>query len=471
MSNPGKPSLSRRQFLKIGSLGIAAAGVSVLLESCGGNPPTPIPPAATAAPSGGSAPAAYKFPSTGKPYAGAQLNVSMVAEPKPLKLKTLVPEFEQLTGIKVNFEDMPYPTLQEKQLTSITQGNNAYDIVHVDCVWMGQYAGQGWLTQVDDLAAQTDPKYLDLADFVPRLTQELDYWDGKLYGLPFDTSVMMFYYRTDLFEKYGLKAPTTWDEVLQAATKITEGEKANDVYGITLMAKRSVQLGCTYGNLLGAYGGYYYDKNYKATMNSPEAIQALEMLKKLVDQANPGALAQDYDEGDAAFAGGSAAMFLQWNDSIPRYNNPDNSKIIGKWAAAPMPGVKMPDGKIRQSPTIGGWNTGILAESKNKEAAWEFLLWAVSKEMEHKLADAQPPARSSVLSEPDMVAKYPEYGPMLDTLKVAWGRPRIPVWPQMTDNIEAALSQAVTGELSPADALNKVNPILDETLKTAGLQK
>ena len=113
----------------------------------------------------------------------------------------------------------------------------------------------------------------------------------------------------------------------------------------------------------------------------------------------------------------------------------------------------------------------ILAESKNKEAAWEFLLWAVSKEMEHKLADAQPPARSSVLSEPDMVAKYPEYGPMLDTLKVAWGRPRIPVWPQMTDNIEAALSQAVTGELSPADALNKVNPILDETLKTAGLQK
>jgi len=194
------------------------------------------------------------------------------------------------------------------------------------------------------------------------------------------------------------------------------------------------------------------------------------MLCKLVNQCNPGALAQDYDEGDATFANGNAAMFIQWNDSIPRYNDAEKSKIVGKWAAADMPGVKQSDNSIKRSPTIGGWNTGILEDAKNKEAAWEFLLWMDTKEMERRLADAQPPARSSVLSDPEMVAKYPEYVPMLATLEESWGRPRIDVWPQMTDNIEAALSQAVSGELSPTDALNNVNPVIDEILKNGGYQ-
>jgi len=468
MSKKNEVKISRSEFLKASSVGAAALGLSLYLQSCA--PAATAVPATEAAATEAPKAAAFKFPAADKPYAGQQLNIAMVAEPKPVKLKEFLPEFEELTGIKVNFSDMPYPTLQEKQLTAVTQGSAAYDIVHVDCVWMGQYAGQGWLSAVEDLKAQTDPAVLDIDDFVPRLLSELSMWDGKLYGLPFDTSVMMFYYRTDLFEKHGLKVPTTWDEVLEAATKITEAEKGNDVYGLTLMAKRSVQLGCTYGALLGAYGGYYYDDKYKATINSEAAIQALEMLVKLVAQCNPGALAQDYDEGDATFANGNAAMFIQWNDSIPRYNDLEKSKIAGKWAAADMPGVKQSDGTIKSSPTIGGWNTGILADSKNKEAAWEFLLWMVTKDMERKLADAQPPARSSVLADPEMAAKYPEYKPMLATLEQAWGRPRIAVWSQMTDNIEAALSQAVTGELSPADALNKVNPLVDEILKTGGFQ-
>ena len=311
----------------------------------------------------------YDFPASGQPYAGTELNVAMVAEPKPLALKELLPEFEDATGIKVNFEDLAYTTLQEKQLTAITQGGAAYDVVHVDCVWMGQYAGQGWLAPIDDLAARTDPAALDLEDFVPELLNEISLWDKQLYGLPFDTSIMMFYYRTDLLDKYDLAVPQTWDEVSQSAKMITEKERANDIYGLTLMAKRGVQLGCTYGCLLGANGGYYYDDAYQATLDRPEANAALESLVQLVSEANPGSLAQDYDEGDATFAGGQAAMFVQWNDSIPRYDDPEKSNIAGKWAAAVMPGIAQADGSIKRTPTIGGWNTGILADSPKQEAA------------------------------------------------------------------------------------------------------
>lgn len=446
-------SVSRRALVKLAGAGMAASALGA------------APFAARRA-----AAQEYRFPAAGKPYAGTTLNVAMVAEPKPLALKELIPEFEELTGITVNFEDLAYSTLQEKQLTAITQGTSAYDIVHVDCVWMGQYAGQGWLAPVDEFVAATDPAVLDIEDFVPKLLDELSVWDGALYGLPFDTSVMMFYYRTDLLEQHGIEPPQTWEQVQAAAAAITEAEQGNDVYGITLMAKRGVQLGCTYGCLLGANGGYYYDDAFKATLAEPPAVTALEDLNGLVAVANPGSLAQDYDEGDAFFAGGQAAMFVQWNDSIPRYDDPERSKIVGNWSAAVMPGVEQEDGTILRSPVIGGWNTGILADSANKEAAWEFLLWAVSKDMERRLAPAQPPARASVLSDPEIAAEYPEYGPMLESLQVAWGRPRIDVWPQMTDVIEGALSEAVTGQQAPADALAAANQSVDEILFAGGFQ-
>jgi multiple sugar transport system substrate-binding protein len=285
--------LSRRTLLRAAGAGLGAAALA---------------PAPTWLGRRTAGAQSYAFPATGKPYAGTELNVAMVAAPKPLALKELLPEFEAATGIKVNFDDLAYTTLQEKQLTAITQGSGTYDVVHVDCVWMGQYAGQGWLTPLDDLVAKTDPAALDVKDFVPKLLDEISMWDGKLYGLPFDTSIMMFYYRTDLLQKYGLDVPQTWDDVQQAAAKITDAEKANDVYGLTLMAKRGVQLDCTYDCLLGANGGAYYDDNYKATLNSPQAVAVLEALVKLVGVANPGSLAQDYDEGDATFSGGKPLL-------------------------------------------------------------------------------------------------------------------------------------------------------------------
>jgi ABC-type glycerol-3-phosphate transport system substrate-binding protein len=470
MSKSQSRKVSRRDFIKLAGVGVAATGIAPLLQACGvGTPSAGGAPTATTA-GGAAAPGKYKFPASEKTYSGSTLHVAMVNEPKPEMLKSLVPEFETKTGAKVNFEDLPYGTLQEKQLTAVTQGIGAFDIVHVDCTWLGQYAGQNWLISLDDLISQTDPAVVDIKDFVPRLVEETDVWEGKYYGLPFDTSIMMFYYRTDLLDKYALKPPVTWDELYTVAKTITDAEKANGVYGLTLMAKRSVQLGCTYANLLGSYGGYWYDKNYKATLDQPEAIHALEMLVKLVSVCNPGSLAQDYDEGDATFANGSAAMFMQWNDSIPRYKDPQYSKIGGKWAAALVPGVTQADGSIKRTPCIGGWNTGILSDSKNKELAWEFLLWAVSKDMERRLAVAQPPARSSVLNDPAMVSQYPEYAPMLKSLEVAFGRPRIKVYSQITDNVEAALSQAVSGQMSPDAALKQVNPVVDGILKAGGFQ-
>jgi len=206
-----------------------------------------------------------KFGNLAKSWSGKTLNVSLVAEARSDGIKQLAHEFTEKTGVNVNINIYPYPTLQERQFTAVNQRTGNIDIVHVDCVWMGQYAGQGWLHPVTDYVKDTDPAVLSVDDFIPRVMDEQCRWDGTLYGLPFITAGFTLYYRTDIFDKYGLKPPQTWDELLQVAKTIHEKESANGVAGLTMMAKRGVQLVCTHLNVFGSMGGYYTTK----TRNPP----------------------------------------------------------------------------------------------------------------------------------------------------------------------------------------------------------
>src|SRR4030065_640399 len=89
---------------------------------------------------------AYRFGSyTSKPFAGQTITVAPVGGPRSPAVKKMLPELEKKTGMKTTIDILPHPTLQEKQAVALTQKTGAYDIVHVDCVWVGQYAGQGWV--------------------------------------------------------------------------------------------------------------------------------------------------------------------------------------------------------------------------------------------------------------------------------------------------------------------------------------
>jgi len=408
---------------------------------------------------------------TQKPFEGKTINVALVAEPRSDALKKLLPEFEQLTGVKVNMEILPYPTLQEKQAVAVTQGTGAYDVVHVDCVWIGQYAGQGLVIPVEDFIAKTDPKVLALDDFIPSVLSEQGMWEGKIYGLPFIQAVFGLHYRTDIFEEFGLTPPNTWEELYDTAKMLTEKLKDRGIAGLTFMGRRGVQLQCTYDNMLWSFGGEWYDENYNPTINSPEAVAALEYFKSLIPFAPAGVLTYDWDENANAFAQGKAAMNLQWQNSAPLCQDPSKSTIVGKFNFTLIPGKAQPDGSIKRTPTFGGWGLMIPKGSRNKEAAWEFIVWATSPEMEKKLAYAMPGARYSSLNDPELRAKYVEYDGMLKSLPLAKGRPRIPAYSELADALEVALSEAMTGAKDSQTALNEANARFAEILKRWGYLK
>jgi len=414
-------------------------------------------------------PKGFKFGTyTQKPWEGTTIHVAMVAEPRADAIAKLVPEFEELTGIKVVFDILAYPTLQEKQMVALTQGTGAYDIVHVDCVWVGQYAGEGWTIPLEEFILRTDHNTLALDDFIPAVVSEQGMWEDRIYGLPCIQAVFGLHYRTDIFEKYGVKVPQTWEELRKTAEELNLKEPG--VHGITFMGRRGVQLQCTYDNMLWSMGGDWYDENYKPTINSQAAVDALEYFKTLIPFAPKGVLTYDWDENANAFAQGQAAMTIQWQNAAPRFYDPEKSKIVGKFEFTAVPGQPQSDGSIKRTPTFGGWSLEIPKDSKNKEAAWEFMVWASSPALDPRLADSQPGSRFSGLEDPEMQKKYIEYAGMLDSLPIAKGRPRIGPYSELADALEVALSEAMTGSKDSKKALDEANKKFEFIMKQWGLQ-
>lgn len=415
-------------------------------------------------------PEGFKFGTyTQKPWEGKTIRVAMVAEPRSDALAKLAQEFTDLTGIKVEFNILAYPTLQEKQMVALTQGTGAYDIVHVDCVWVGQYAGEGWTAPLEKFIEQTDPVTLAIDDFIPAVLEEQGMWDGQVFGPPFIQAVFGLHYRTDIFEKYGVNVPQTWEELRDTAEMLNLKEPG--VYGITFMGRRGVQLQCTYDNMLWSFGGEWYDENYNPTINSQEAVEALEYFKSLIPFAPEGVLTYDWDENANAFAQGRAAMTIQWQNAAPMFYNPEKSKIIGNFEFTLVPGKQQSDGTIKRTPTFGGWSLQIPKDAPNKEAAWEFLVWASSKELDPRLAYSQPGSRISGLQDPEMQKKYIEYKGMLESLPLAKGRPRIAPYAELADALEVALSEAMTGAKPSQQALDEANEKFKFIMKQWGLLK
>jgi multiple sugar transport system substrate-binding protein len=121
------------------------------------------------------------------PFKGEQLNVIFLDRPGYRAIIKLLPEFEKKTGIKVNYEIVPYENTREKQVLNFNAKGDL-TLALVDLVWIGEFAENGWIDPIDAFskdAAITDPN-LNLKGFFPLLLDAFGSWGGKVYGLPFD---------------------------------------------------------------------------------------------------------------------------------------------------------------------------------------------------------------------------------------------------------------------------------------------
>ena len=157
-------------------------------------------------------------------------------------LQRRAPEFEKLTGAKINVIAVPFSDLYQKVLTDWASGTNSVDAAVFAPQWMVDYIAGGYL---EDLTArvEADPaiEQEDVGAFFRDFSEK---YNGKVYMKTFDGDFHMMYYRKDLLEEAGLAVPTTWDEYL-AVAKALHGKDmngdGNPDFGSCIGKKRNAQ--------------------------------------------------------------------------------------------------------------------------------------------------------------------------------------------------------------------------------------
>src|SRR5690348_2522618 len=161
-----------------------------------------------------------------------------IAEP----LQRRAPDFEKLTGAKVNVITVPFSDLYQKVLTDMATKTNSYDAFVFDPQWMADYATPGYLEDLTDRVKNDSA--LQWNDIAPFFRDFSATYKGKVYTVPLDGDFQMVYYRTDLLQKDGLKPPETWDDYISIAQhyqgKDLNGDGRPD-YGSCWAMKRSAQ--------------------------------------------------------------------------------------------------------------------------------------------------------------------------------------------------------------------------------------
>lgn len=394
-------------------------------------------------------------------YAGTTLEFIVQPDVFAEPVRRLLPRFTEETGIVVNMETLPYASLRERQLSDFIGGTGSVDVMTMDIVWMGEYAEAGW---IEPLGAyyERDAELLDPDDFLPGAIAGLALWDGEYYGVPLGAYYYLLHYRTDVLEAAGVEVPTTLGELIAAVQAVHD--PASEMYGFSAGYRRGAPV--VHDSLayyIGLGGGVLADfpDDLTPNMSTELARTVYEFYKSMLDYAPPGAINFDFAQRREPFQQGRVALVGNWSSSTSAFNDPRNSvaSVIGNVGTTYMPRA---DEQSDPVVPFGGWSLVINADSRNKEAAWEFIRWFSSPEIQLAYAtDGGTPFRFSTLRDPELAAQRPWYGQILEAEANGWVRPeyrpRFPAWPEMEEALGLRLSEVMSGARSVEEALRMVD--------------
>lgn len=442
MSSQPSTRLSRRAFLSAIGMGTTA----IVLQACA----APVAPgAAPAADSGAAQPAA-----TGE----TEINVIYWADSND-SFKSVMEAFTEETGKTVNYEVAPADYLEWQQLmtTRFASGDKGTDAFHCDDFQAAIYGSAGWLAPLEP----TVEKYsIDLEDWPQTLLTDVSSWDGTLYRIPWGNDTEIFLYRTDFFEEAGVKPPTTWTELLEVATALTQGEER---YGITLGGKNNGVLGNDIQHWTNQAGGAIN------ALDHPGSKEALVFYKDLFAKhkvAPPSVPQDDYGASFQGFLDNKYAIWWVWDGFYGSFRtNPDFWK---DQVSAFLP----PKGPDNAQTITGCWGWSINAYSDKQDLASEWVGFTARADiMKKQILRGRVPARISLWSDPEVQDQAPS-APFLQQLAEAGdlvkARPVTPSIQEIYDaaeqNIHAFLTDQVDIDTAINDAMAKIKPILDRDM-------
>jgi multiple sugar transport system substrate-binding protein len=421
--------------------------------------------------------------------------------------------FTPETGIKVEITGPPYEFVESKVREICASQSAEYDLFEYDSQWYGGAILNGCFEPLDDYFENEGLNYDEMfvqpyATYNGRWPVPVevltggedwqDYTDVPLYFIPWTIGTMILSYQHDLVAEAGYvddegnaKPPDTWAEFLEYAKALTVDANGNNLrdnpdafdpdnvvrYGIGWYAGR-ISDGVTQQWLPFhvSYGAKFWDEDTwtaQGIINSPEAVEGCEAFTNFYKEGvvDPATATWFVSELMGGAQTDKFAMSFTWVSFAGAYDDPAVSETAGKWSYAPFPGHELEDGTINRAATYGAQGMGVSAFSEKKEAAWEYMKWYMSEEVQRMLVDD---GRAGFASARNDLLEYQMNPPTakwasLVSINEGYGYDvwTYPEYAQLLDTQQVYMNLAYIGEMTCQEALDQIAETQQRILDTS----
>jgi len=393
--------------------------------------------------------------------AAEEINVIYMAQAayQPDEIRDMADLFEELSGIKVNLEFVKYDEQHEKVVLSAVAPVPTYDVFSLDLIWTAEFASRGFCVPIDDYITEIK------ADIAPAILDAFVF-NGKTWAMPFLANFQLFFYNIDMIKKAGFAGPP---KTLEEMVEQMEAMKAKGIvkYPWTDSWNQKEGLTCEYVWLTGAFGGDTFDEKGRPIFNTGPGLEALEFMVMLLEKglASPKSLTNDEPAAKDDFISGNAAFTSNWTFQFGLMNDPAVSKVVGAGKMGLLPVSKDVLGKYPDdTASVSGFQgAAILANSKNKDAAWKYVRYITSPIVQRAYLTEMPVWTSVQTSA---------YAKMMDPVIDIKGkqiasvhhRPKVPPYPEVSSILQRYIHLALEGKMKPKAALDEAKAEIEAVM-------
>jgi len=459
------------------------------------------------------------FTQAAEPFRGMSINVvSETLTTHEYESETLTRAFYDITGIKVTHDLIQEGDVIEKLQTQMQSGENVYDAYINDSDLIGTHSRYGYVVPLSDFMAGeggdvTSPT-LDIDDFIGRSFTTGP--DGKLYQLPDQQFANLYWFRYDWFSREDLKAafheqygyelgvPVNWSAYEDIAAFFSglgelDGKK---VYGHMDYGKKDPSLGWRFTDAWlsmagagdrGIPNGVPVDEwgirvegcrpagssvTRGGAANGPAAVYALsKYIDWLKQYAPPEAAGMTFSEAGPVPAQGQIAQQIFWYTTFTADMIREGLAVVDenglpKWRMAPSPhGPYWEEGMKLGYQDAGSWTLLSSTPLDRRKAAWLYAQFVTSKTVSlKKTLVGLTPIRESDLQSDEMTEIAPKLGGLVEfyrsPARTAWTPTgtNVPDYPKLAQLWWANVANAVSGEVTPRAAMDKLAEEQDRVL-------
>ncbi len=404
---------------------------------------------------------------------GTTITALLASHDATTAMETMIDEFTDLTGIKVNTKVLASGEMKTMQRSNSSTKTGVFDVYMVDAFTIYEYAKAGYLENLENYLKDTakTPEWYDYDDILPAFREGIATVEGEAYALPIAGESRFVGYRKDLFEKYSKKVPTTLDELLELAKFFKESEEG--IAGITFRGAGGTLCGSAHMALAYCFSDdpIINHKTGEFNVNSPETIQSIQYLLDLSKYGPDDIASFNHEDAAALFMQGKSAMWFDATSLAYMVEDPAASKIVGNIGY-----FNVPDGPAGGSGAIAGWSLGVPADSSNKDAAYAFIMFMSSREKakEYNL-NGGIPCRTSSFEDKELTEANPtneaiyaainDAGRLVDRgVTYNYASPNVLSFMKI---IGDQINRAMIGEITAAQAAQAAQAGIEEALKQA----